>query len=156
VPAQGSLRKKTSDPLQRGIEHTQLGQGPALLLVPSAARCCPRRASPVPPTTGVPMALDLDSWICQPFQKNKNSALFQFPQTFRWFVGTSSATRGRPDTRFCVCGRPRGDLSPFATNCGDTPLPTRRLRPTIHPTRRSPHATTPPRDTTQRLTFIGN
>ena len=40
------------------------------------------------------------------------------PQTLRVFgelMSNISATRGRPDMRFCVCGSPRGDLSHIAS-----------------------------------------
>jgi hypothetical protein len=130
------VRAHTHTPAHRnacGRRTRSLRSGPALLLVPSAARCCPAERSPVPPATGVPLdldswicqpALDLDSWICQPFQKNKNigdfkKTNFSVPTDSQRVCGdlmrNISATRGRPDTRFCVCGSPRGNLSHIAS-----------------------------------------
>jgi hypothetical protein len=43
--------------------------------------------------------------------------VFRSPQTLRVFrelMSNISATRGRPDMRFCVCESPRGDLSHIA------------------------------------------
>jgi hypothetical protein len=45
-------------------------------------------------------------------------SFFRSPRTLRVFgdlMSNISASRGRPDMRFCVCGSPRGDLSHIAS-----------------------------------------
>jgi hypothetical protein len=49
-----------------------------------------------------------------PIDPTNFGLVFRSPQTLRVFgefMSNISATRGRPDMRFCVCESPRGDLS---------------------------------------------
>ena len=51
---------------------------------------------------------------CQPSNPTNFGLVFRSPRTLRVFgdlMSNISATRGRPDMRFCVCGSPRRDLS---------------------------------------------
>jgi hypothetical protein len=55
--------------------------------------------------------------ICQPSNPTNFGLVFRSPQTLRVFgelMSNISATRGRPNMRFCVCGSPRRDLSHIA------------------------------------------
>ena len=51
---------------------------------------------------------------CQPSNPTNFGLVFRSPRTLRVFgdlMSNISATRGRPDMRFCVCGSPSEDLS---------------------------------------------
>jgi hypothetical protein len=55
---------------------------------------------------------------CQQSNPTNFGLVFRSPPTLRVFgdlMSNISATRGRPDMRFCVCGSPRGDLSHIAS-----------------------------------------
>jgi hypothetical protein len=55
---------------------------------------------------------------CQLSNPTNFGLVFRSPLTLRVFgdlMSNISATRGRPDMRFCVCGSPRGDLSHIAS-----------------------------------------
>ena len=55
---------------------------------------------------------------CQPSNPTNFGLVFRSPRTVRVFgdlMSNISATRGRPDMRFCVCGSPSEDLSHIAS-----------------------------------------
>ena len=55
---------------------------------------------------------------CQPSNPTNFGLVFRSPRTLRVFgdlMSNISATRGRPDMRFCVCGSPSEDLSHIAS-----------------------------------------
>jgi hypothetical protein len=55
---------------------------------------------------------------CQPSNPTNFGLVFKSPRTLRVFgdlMSNISATRGRPDMRFCVCGSPSEDLSHIAS-----------------------------------------
>ena len=55
---------------------------------------------------------------CQPSNPTNLVLVFRSPRTLRVFgdlMSNISATRGRPDMRFCVCGSPSEDLSHIAS-----------------------------------------
>ena len=55
---------------------------------------------------------------CEPSNPTNFGLVFRSPLTLRVFgdlMSNISATRGRPDMRFCVCGSPSEDLSHIAS-----------------------------------------
>ena len=75
---------------------------------------------PYPPAPPRPV-LSTQFWTvenCQPSNPTNFGLVFRSPRTLRVFgdlMSNISATRGRPDMRFCVCESPSEDLSHIAS-----------------------------------------
>ena len=88
---------------------------------PRAYRSCARRPSACP---ALLLVLPLTT-VSDSLQKNcpqlsnrphKLGLVFRSPRTVcGGLMSNTSATRGHPDMRLCVCGSPRGDLSHIAS-----------------------------------------
>ena len=76
---------------------------------------------PYPPAPPAPSSLSTQFRTvenCQPSNPTNFGLVFRSPRTLRVFgdlMSNISATRGRPDMRFCVCGSPSEDLSHIAS-----------------------------------------
>jgi hypothetical protein len=100
----------------RARAHTHKHPRTETSAVGSYATCAAALPSGSPPPR--PLSQHSFGQNCQPSNPTNFGLVFRSPRTLGVcgdLVSNISATRGRPDMRFCVCGSPRGDLSHIAS-----------------------------------------